>query len=98
LVCADPIAIGILQRGAYVAILDVNVEAGERAAREHGKRAMFVKCDITSSDEMDNAITAVSKAFEGITLGGVVHAGGVGATQKVSYFFLYLRMDFVLLI
>ena len=65
-----------LQLGAYVAILDLNVEAGERIAAAAGPKAIFVECNVTSEEEMDAAIIAATTAFGDKVTGGVVHAGG----------------------
>lgn len=69
----------IKQRGAYVAILDMNVEAGEAIARDIGERATFFRCDVRSEEDVNSAITAVDTLW-GLerTVGGVVHCGGVG--------------------
>lgn len=53
---ASGIGLGAAKRlaefGANIAILDIQVEAGEKAAAEihaAGRKALFVKCDITNA-------------------------------------------------
>ena len=52
--------------GAAVALLDVNREKGEAAARamqEAGRKAVFFACDITSREACEAAVKAVEKHF-----------------------------------
>ena len=59
-----------------MAILDLNVEVGERVAKELGPRAIFCECDVSSEEAMDAAMDKADEAFGDKVLGGVVHAGG----------------------
>lgn len=70
------------QRGAYVAILDLNVEAGERIAKGIGAKALFVKCDTSSEQSVEAAIAASDSAFGDRAVGGVVHCAGVGSVAS----------------
>ena len=58
----------IAEKGAKVAIFDVNAEAGETAAAELGERAMFVATDVTSDVSVRAAVEQVVAHF------GAVHA------------------------
>ncbi|MDQ5970875.1 MAG: hypothetical protein QG603_652 [Patescibacteria group bacterium] len=55
------IAEKFLSEGAKVVLSDVN-EAGQEIANKHGEQAMFVKCDVSKSSEVDVLVqTAVQK-------------------------------------
>jgi NAD(P)-dependent dehydrogenase (short-subunit alcohol dehydrogenase family) len=55
------IAEKFLSEGAKVVLSDVN-EAGQEIANKYGKQAMFVKCDVSKSSEVDVLVqTAVQK-------------------------------------
>lgn len=58
----------IEEKGAKVAILDLNEEAGRRVAAELGDRSMFERTDVTSEESVKRAIAAVVERF------GTVHA------------------------
>lgn len=62
----------------------MNVEAGQQIAKEIGSKALFVKCDVRSEEDMNAAIAKIDEVWGHLPLGGVIHAGGVGATAKVS--------------
>jgi len=55
------------EKGAKVAIFDVNDEAGQRAASELGGRAMYVRADVSSEESVRHAVEAVVGRF------GAVH-------------------------
>jgi len=58
----------IHDKGARVALLDLNAEAGELAARElGGDHAIFVRADVSDEDSVREAIGAVVARF------GAVH-------------------------
>jgi NAD(P)-dependent dehydrogenase (short-subunit alcohol dehydrogenase family) len=67
--------------GGNVAILDVNAEAGARAAKELGAQALFVRTDVTSEADVKGAVAAATKRFGGIH--GAVNAAGIGVAEKV---------------
>ena len=53
--------------GAYVAIVDIQVEVGTALADkicQNGGQAFFVKADVSSSDEVEAAISQVNERFE----------------------------------
>lgn len=58
----------IAEKGARVALFDVNEEAGKAAAAELGEQAMFVATDVTSDTSVRAAVAAVVERF------GAVHA------------------------
>ncbi|WP_248798134.1 SDR family NAD(P)-dependent oxidoreductase [Pseudomonas sp. MWU13-2105] len=54
------------KEGAKVAIVDVNVAAGEDAAEQinaEGGSALFVRCDIAQRDEVDKAAALIKSSF-----------------------------------
>jgi NAD(P)-dependent dehydrogenase (short-subunit alcohol dehydrogenase family) len=66
--------------GAAVALLDVNREKGEAAARamqEAGRKAVFFACDITSREACEKTVKAVEEQFGRIDIlfnnAGVTH-------------------------
>jgi NAD(P)-dependent dehydrogenase (short-subunit alcohol dehydrogenase family) len=65
--------------GARVALLDVHAESGERAARELGPNATFVRCDVTSEANVDAAMQSARAWLGGLNLlvncAGVIGAG-----------------------
>ena len=52
-----------LQGGARVVIADVNLEEGERTAKELGENSLFVKTDVCSLSAMQNMADAAIAAF-----------------------------------
>ena len=47
--------------GGNVVILDVNAETGDRAARELGAKARFVRTDVTSEADVKAALAAAAR-------------------------------------
>ena len=66
--------------GAYVAIVDVQEKVGvnlaERISKTQGK-AFFVKCDVSVSEEVENAIEKINDRFENCIDVLFNHAGTV---------------------
>src|SRR5262245_5983145 len=67
--------------GGNVVVLDVNVEGGERMARELGARGHFVRTDVTSETDVQRAVAAARERFS--SLHGAVNAAGIGTAEKV---------------
>ena len=79
----------LLARGAYVAVLDLSEETGERVVKdlsvgEGQGRVMFAKCDVRSEEDVQAAIKRVTEEWKGKLVGGVVHCGGIGMAGKVG--------------
>jgi len=71
----------IVEQGGKAAILDLSVERGDALVKELGEQAVFIKTDVTSEEEVLNAI---NKAIE--TLGSintVVNCAGIGVAGKL---------------
>jgi NAD(P)-dependent dehydrogenase (short-subunit alcohol dehydrogenase family) len=73
----------LIAQGARVALLDVQAEPGERAARELGTGAHFVVCDVTSEAAVNAAMAAAAVAMDGINL-LVNCAGIIGAARALG--------------
>ena len=71
----------LAQQGANVIIADLNQEAGEQFAQEIGDNALFVKCDITSESDVQNAIDQGLAKFG--SLSGSVNCAGIVVVQKL---------------
>jgi len=67
-------------KGARVAILDLNVEAGDRAVADLGpQRAMFVQTDVSSEESVQQAVDAVIARF------GAIHVCINGAALPAAF-------------
>ena len=71
----------IVAAGGRVIIADVNDAAGRAAAARLGASGRFVKTDVTSDEDVLNAIATGVKEFGG--LNGVVNAAGIGPAARV---------------
>lgn len=74
--------------GGYVAILDLNADAGKAAAKEFGEKAKFFECDVTDTENIETAIEEVARWTKetGMEIGGVIAAAGVGNPGKVAIY------------
>ena len=73
--------------GAYVSLLDINADNGERVVAELGaERARFYECDVRDSASIGKAVDGTVQwvGETGCEIGGVVAAAGVGHPGKVS--------------
>ena len=67
--------------GGNVVILDVNVEAGEKAAADLGERTRFAETDVSRAEDVARAVEVAREAFGGVH--GAVCAAGVLFPEKV---------------
>lgn len=69
-------AVAMAREGAKVVLLDVNAEAGRKAAREAG--GTFVSCDVSKKSQVDAAIAATLETHGRLDIAvanaGIVHA------------------------
>ncbi|KAL8292815.1 hypothetical protein RQP46_000509 [Phenoliferia psychrophenolica] len=72
----------LVKRGAYVAVLDMDEELGERIEMELKELVIFIRCDVRSEEDVIGAIATVDKKWGTRAVGGVVHCGGVGMAGK----------------
>jgi NAD(P)-dependent dehydrogenase (short-subunit alcohol dehydrogenase family) len=70
----------LVERGARVAIADVNDEKAEALARQLGDAAIAVHCDVTSEEEVKAAVDEAVEAFGELRL--AVGCAGVGWAEK----------------
>jgi 3-hydroxyacyl-CoA dehydrogenase/3-hydroxy-2-methylbutyryl-CoA dehydrogenase len=71
-----------LGKGARAVILDRPNSAGETLAKELGKHALFISADVTSGDQVAEAVQKTAAAFGGIYI--AVNCAGVGAAMKTT--------------
>ena len=71
----------IVALGGRVVIVDLNDAAGHEKAMRHGDRVRFVKTDVTSESEVQQAISTAQRELGG--LHGVVNAAGVAVAERV---------------
>jgi NAD(P)-dependent dehydrogenase (short-subunit alcohol dehydrogenase family) len=71
----------LAERGAKVAIADVNDEKAQALADELGDSAIAVHCDVTAEDEVKAAVDAAVDAFGSIRF--AVGCAGVGWPEKI---------------
>jgi NAD(P)-dependent dehydrogenase (short-subunit alcohol dehydrogenase family) len=71
----------LVERGARVAIADVNDEKADALAAELGDAALAIHCDVTSEDDVQSAVDTAVEAFGELRL--AVGCAGVGWPEKV---------------
>ena len=71
----------VVAAGGRAIIADVNESAGRTAAARLGASARFVRTDVTSEADVQQAIAAAIKEFGAFT--GVVNAAGIGPAARV---------------
>jgi 3-hydroxyacyl-CoA dehydrogenase / 3-hydroxy-2-methylbutyryl-CoA dehydrogenase len=70
----------LVERGAKVALADLNDEKGEALAAELGPNAISVHADVTNEDEVRDAVAKAVEAFGSIRF--AVGCAGIGWAQK----------------
>ena len=70
-----------VEAGARVAIADLNDAAGDALARELGKAATFVHCDVTVAVDGERAVKAALDAFGALHV--LVNCAGIVHSEKV---------------
>ncbi|MDO3436729.1 3-hydroxyacyl-CoA dehydrogenase [Rhizobium sp. CBN3] len=71
----------LVEAGGRVTIADLNVEAGEKIAREFGSDARFVKADVTDGEAGAAVVAGAVEAFG--SLRGLINCAGVAPAEKV---------------
>ncbi|WP_201595210.1 SDR family NAD(P)-dependent oxidoreductase [Psychrobacter fulvigenes] len=71
----------IVAEGGNVVIADLDEAAGQALADELGANVRFVRCDVTSGDEVQAAIDMAEKAFGGLQ--GSINCAGIVVVQKL---------------
>jgi len=72
---------GLVERGARVAVADVNDEKAEALAGELGDSVLAVHCDVTAEDDVRSAVEGAVEAFGSIRF--AVGCAGVGWPEKI---------------
>lgn len=71
----------LIEHGANAIIVDINEEAGQQAVVQLGENSLFVKADVASEEQIQNAVDKGLATFGG--LHGVANCAGVGPAQRV---------------
>jgi NAD(P)-dependent dehydrogenase (short-subunit alcohol dehydrogenase family) len=71
----------LIAAGAQVTLLDVNVEAGDSAAKSLGTAARFQSVDVTSESAVDAAVSTAREAMGAINL--AVNCAGVAWARRL---------------
>lgn len=71
----------LFKRGANIIIADLNEEAGQALASELGDNVRFVRCDVTSGEQVQAAVDTAEKEFGGLS--GSINCAGIAIVQKL---------------
>jgi 3-hydroxyacyl-CoA dehydrogenase / 3-hydroxy-2-methylbutyryl-CoA dehydrogenase len=71
----------IIKQGGKAAILDLSEERGQSLVEELGESAIFVKTDVTSEEQVTNAVSKAIEYFGSINT--VVNCAGIGIAGKL---------------
>lgn len=85
-------------QGGYIAILDLNQDAGEEAVKQFGSRAKFFECDVTSTENIESAVKGAVDWVKstGKPIGAIISGAGVGNPGKVCHGIKTVRLFFFL--
>ncbi|MGE6795224.1 MULTISPECIES: SDR family NAD(P)-dependent oxidoreductase [Psychrobacter] len=71
----------IVAQGGKVVIADLNETVGSALVAELGDNTRFVRCDVTSGDEVQVAVDTAEKEFGGLQ--GSINCAGIAVVQKL---------------
>ena len=71
----------IVAQGGKVVIADLNESMGQALVDELGDHARFVRCDVTSGDEVQAAVDMAESDFGGLQ--GSINCAGIAVVQKL---------------
>lgn len=71
----------IVAQGGKVVIADLNESTGQALVNELGDNVRFVRCDVTSGDDVQAAVAMAEDAFEGLQ--GSINCAGIAVVQKL---------------
>ncbi|MBP2280493.1 NAD(P)-dependent dehydrogenase (short-subunit alcohol dehydrogenase family) [Psychrobacter sp. PL19] len=71
----------IVAQGGNVVIADLNESTGQALVKELGDTARFMRCDVTSGEEVQAAVTLAEQAFGGLQ--GSINCAGIAVVQKL---------------
>lgn len=72
---------GINEQGGNVVIADLNEATGQALVDELGDNVRFIRCDVTSGEEVQAAVNLAEKAFG--SLQGSINCAGIAVVQKL---------------
>ncbi|XP_050591310.1 3-hydroxyacyl-CoA dehydrogenase type-2 [Bombus affinis] len=82
---ASGLGLGVVRRfikeGAKVAIADLPKSKGNEIANELGASAVFTPMDVTSTDDVNDALSIICKKFKRLDV--IVNAAGIACAHKV---------------
>ena len=73
----------IIDAGGHAVIFDVNEEEGNNNASALGERALFIKANVSSENEVQNAVNKANDFLDGVNL-AVNCAGVIGAARALG--------------
>ena len=71
----------IVAKGGKAVIADLNESAGQALVAELGDNTRFVRCDITSGDDVQAAVAMAEEEFGGLQ--GSINCAGIAVVQKL---------------
>lgn len=71
----------IVSQGGKAVIADLNESTGQALVNELGDNVRFVRCDVTSGDEVQAAVELAEKEFGGLQ--GSINCAGIAVVQKL---------------
>lgn len=71
----------IVAQGGKVVIADLNESTGQALVNELGDNVRFLRCDVTSGDEVQAAVELAEKEFGGLQ--GSINCAGIAVVQKL---------------
>ena len=71
----------IVAQGGKVVIADLNESTGQALVNELGDKVRFLRCDVTSGDDVQAAVAMAEEAFEGLQ--GSINCAGIAVVQKL---------------
>lgn len=79
----------LLVKGALIALLDINEEAGQALEKENDS-ICFSQCDVRDEKSIAKAIERTEKKWPKALTVGCLNMGGVGYSEPVSLFFVWI--------
>ena len=71
----------IVAQGGKVVIADLNESTGQALVNELGDNVRFVRCDVTSGDDVQAAVAMAEEAFGGLQ--GSINCAGIAVVQNL---------------
>ena len=71
----------VIAAGGRAVVIDINEQAGQAKAAQHGDTVRFVRADVTSDTDVQRAVETAVQSFG--RLDGVVNAAGIAVAERV---------------